>query len=218
MITVLIIDDQALVRNGIRSLLEDVQGIKVLGEAANGKEGIEIARKERPQVVLLDIRMPDINGLNVTQQLLNFDKEFKIIVVSAYECNAVPMRLIEAGACGYMTKGATKEEMIQAIRNVSRGQIYMSPIVATQLATQHVTKNRSPFDELSGRELQITIMVAEGSKVIDISKKLRMSPKTVNSYRYRIFEKLRIDSDVKLIHLAHQYGLFYPKESKSASI
>lgn len=213
MITTLIIDDQALVRSGIRNLLLDIQGIKVLDEATGGEEGIKMASKLQPHVVLLDFKMPDIDGLDVIKRLLKNDPELKVMMVSAYECDAIPIKLIEAGALGYITKGASKDEMIQAIRTVSRGQLYVSPTIANQLASRHFRGSKTPFDDLSGRELQITMMVAQGNRVNDISKKLHMSPKTVNSYRYRIFDKLRIDSDVKLIHLAYQYGLVNPKEA-----
>lgn len=208
MITVLLVDDHDLVRVGIRRLLSDIQGIKVVGEAKTGEEAVRIVRDLQPNVVLMDVKMPGIGGLEATRKLLRADPNVKVIALTVYGDEPFPSRLLQAGAAGYLTKGASLEEMVQAIRAVHAGQRYISPEVAQQLALKHLSDNEaSPFESLSERELQVMIMITNGMKVQVISDKLYLSPKTVNSYRYRLFEKLGVNSDVELTHLAIRHGL-----------
>jgi two-component system invasion response regulator UvrY len=208
LINVLLVDDHDLVRIGIRRLLGDVNGIKVVGEAKSGEEAVRIARELKPHVVLMDVKMPGIGGLEATRKLLRADPEVKIIAVTVYGEEPFPSRLLQAGAVGYITKGSSLDEMVQAIRTVYGGQRYLSPEVAQQLALRHLTdQDNSPFETLSERELQVMIMITNGQKVQEISDKLCLSPKTVNSYRYRLFEKLGVNSDVELTHLAIRHGM-----------
>lgn len=208
MINVLLVDDHDLVRIGIRRLLADVNGIKVIGEAKSGEEAVKMARELRPQVMLMDVKMPGIGGLEATRKVLRADPDLKVIAVTVYGEEPFPSRLLQAGAAGYITKGSSLDEMVQAIRTVYAGQRYLSPEVAQQLALKHLTdKDESPFDALSERELQVMIMITNGHKVQEISDKLCLSPKTVNSYRYRLFEKLNVNSDVELTHLAIRHGM-----------
>lgn len=208
MITVLIVDDHELVRAGIRSLLSSVTGIKVIAEASSGEEAVKIAREKHPNVVLMDVRMPGIGGLEATRKLLRADPDAKVIALSVCGEEPFPSKLLQAGAAGYLTKGSDLEEMVQAIHAVSLGKRYISPDVAQQLALKHLNDdNASPFDVLSERELQVMLMITSGQKVQDISDKLCLSPKTVNSYRYRLFEKLSVNSDVELTHLAIRHGV-----------
>lgn len=208
MINVLLVDDHDLVRIGIRRLLTDVNGIKVVGEAKSGEDAVKMARELRPQVILMDVKMPGIGGLEATRKLLRADPDIKVIAVTVYGEEPFPSRLLQAGAAGYITKGSSLDEMVQAIRTVHSGQRYLSPEVAQQLALKHLTdKDESPFDSLSERELQVMIMITNGHKVQEISDKLCLSPKTVNSYRYRLFEKLNVNSDVELTHLAIRHGM-----------
>jgi two-component system invasion response regulator UvrY len=190
-------------------MLEDIQGVKVTGEARNGKEAIRLAKETRPDVVLMDVMMPPgIGGLDATKSLLRTDPDIKVLVVSVCNDDLFPAKLLQAGAAGYLTKGASRDEMVQAIRAVHSGQRYISPAVAQQLAFKHITdKDESPFASLSERELQVMIMITHGSKPQEISEKLNLSPKTVNSYRYRIFEKLDVKNDVELTLLAIKHGL-----------
>lgn len=208
MINVLLVDDHDLVRVGIRRLLADVKGIKVIGEAKSGEEALRIVRDLEPHVVLMDVKMPGIGGLEATRKLLRADPSVKVIAVTVYGDEPFPSRLLQAGAAGYITKGSSLEEMVQAIRSVHAGQRYISPEVAQQLALRHLSdQEASPFDILSERELQVMIMITNGQKVQEISDKLCLSPKTVNSYRYRLFEKLNVNSDVELTHLAMRHGM-----------
>ncbi len=208
MIKVLLVDDHDLVRIGIRRLLSDVNGIKVIGEAKSGEDAVKMARELRPHVILMDVKMPGIGGLEATRKILRADSEVKVIAVTVYGEEPFPSRLLQAGAAGYITKGSSLDEMVQAIKTVNAGQKYLSPEVAQQLALKHLTdKDESPFESLSERELQVMIMITNGHKVQEISDKLCLSPKTVNSYRYRLFEKLSVNSDVELTHLAIRHGM-----------
>lgn len=208
MIKVLLVDDHDLVRIGIRRLLSDVNGIKVIGEAKSGEEAVKTTRELKPHVILMDVKMPGIGGLEATRKILRMDSDVKVIAVTVYGEEPFPSRLLQAGAAGYITKGSSLDEMVQAIRTVYSGQRYLSPEVAQQLALKHLTdKDESPFDSLSERELQVMIMITNGHKVQEISDKLCLSPKTVNSYRYRLFEKLNVNSDVELTHLAIRHGM-----------
>lgn len=208
MITVLLVDDHDLVRAGIRSLLADLGDIKVIGEAASGEEAVRIAREKHPNVVLMDVRMPGIGGLEATRKLLRADPDVKVIALTVCGEEPFPSKLLQAGAAGYLTKGSGIDEMVQAIHSVHTGKRYISPEVAQQLALKHLSDDKaSPFDALSERELQVMLMITSGQKVQEISDKLCLSPKTVNSYRYRLFDKLNVHSDVELTHLAIRHGI-----------
>ena len=209
MIKVLVVDDHDLVRMGITRKLADVAGIKVVGEASSGEDALKLARELLPQVVLMDVKMPGIGGLEATRKLLRVHPDMRVLAVTVCDEEPFPSRLLKAGAAGYLTKGAALEEMIKAIRLVASGQRYISPEIAQQLALKSFggEENASPFDALSEREMQIAMMIVSCQKVQEISDKLFLSPKTVNSSRYRIFEKLTIDSDVELALLAVRHGL-----------
>src|SRR5690606_25379318 len=190
-------------------MLGDISELKVVGEADSGEAALLKARELQPDVVLMDIRMPGIGGLEATRKLLRSFPDMKVLAVTSCEEDPFPTRLLQAGAAGYLTKGAALEEMVQAIRMVHAGQRYLSPQIAQQLALKSFQPNSqaSPFELLSEREIQIALMIANCHKVQNISDKLCLSPKTVNTYRYRIFEKLAITSDVELALLAVRHGM-----------
>lgn len=213
MIRVLVVDDHELVRSGITRMLADDPDIEVIGEASSGEEAIESVRQSSPDIVLMDIRMPGIGGLEATRRILRIDDAIRVIVVTACADDPYPTRVMQAGATAYITKGADIREMVRAIRMANSGQRYISPEIAQKMALKTLggesgaEPNESIFDRLSERELQIAMMVVDCQKVQDISDKLCLSPKTVNSYRYRIFEKLEISSDVELALMAVRLGL-----------
>ncbi len=207
----LVVDDHELVRSGISRLLTDAKGIEVVGEAASGEEAVQFAKEHSPDIILMDIRMPGIGGLEATRKITRHNPEIQVIAVTACDDNPYATRLLQAGAAGYITKGADADEMVRAIMKVKSGQKYISPDIAQRMALKPFQQDQtSPFDELSEREMQITLMIVGCQKVAEISEKLFLSPKTVNSYRYRIFEKLEIDSDVELTLLAMRHGLVDP--------
>lgn len=207
MIRVLVVDDHDLVRTGITRMLADIDGLQVVGEADSGEAALKLARELKPDVVLMDVKMPGIGGLEATRKLLRSQPDTKVVAVTVCEEDPFPTRLLQAGAAGYLTKGAALDEMVQAIRLAFAGQRYISPQIAQQLALKSFQPQGSPFDSLSEREIQIALMIVGCQKVQIISDKLCLSPKTVNTYRYRIFEKLSVTSDVELTLLAVRHGM-----------
>ncbi|HLV77252.1 MAG TPA: UvrY/SirA/GacA family response regulator transcription factor [Marinobacter sp.] len=213
MIRVLVVDDHELVRAGITRMLADNPDIDVIGQAASGEDAVEFVRTRRPDIVLMDIRMPGIGGLEATRRILRLDDSIRIIVVTACADDPYPSRVMQSGAQAYVTKGADIQEMVRAIRKAHSGQRYISPEIAQKMALKQLAGDKDEdgelarFDRLSEREMQIAMMVVDCQKVQDISDKLCLSPKTVNSYRYRIFEKLEISSDVELALMAVRLGL-----------
>lgn len=195
-------------------MLADIEGYQVVGDAKSGEEAVTKARILKPDVVLMDVKMPGMGGLEATKKLLTVNPVLKIIAVTACDDDLYPTRLMQAGAVGYVTKGAEFTEITDAINKVIRGDLYMSNSIAQQLALRTFSGNNnqeSPFEKLSQRELQTAMLIANGQKVNDIANTFCVSPKTVNSYRYRIFEKLDINSDVELTLLAVKHNLLDPE-------
>lgn len=213
MINVLIVDDHDIVCAGVGRLLSDVKGINVMGEARSGEDAVRIAKEKRPHVVLMDVKMPGIGGLEATRKMLRNNPEIKVIALTVYGEEPFPSKFLQAGAVGYLTKESSIDEMVIAIRTVYAGKRYIGPDIAQQLALKNITDSEgSPLDLLSERELQVMMMITAGQKVQDISDKLCLSPKTVNSYRYRLFDKLSVASDVELTHLAIRHGILDPEK------
>ncbi len=211
MIKVLVVDDHDLVRMGISRMLADSPDIEVVAEADSGDMAIQIARQLTPDVILLDVNMPNIGGVEATKRLKQLNDKLKILAVSSLTRQPYPSMLLKAGVNGYITKGTPLDEMIKAIKKVYQGGKYFSSEVAEQLAEILLTDNDgSPFDLLSEREKQVAMMVVNCQSPQQIAEQLFVSVKTVNTYRYRIFEKLSVDSDVKLTHLAMRHGLIQP--------
>lgn len=211
---ILVVDDHDLVRMGIVRMLADIDGYQVVGDAKSGEEAVTKARILKPDVVLMDVKMPGMGGLEATKKLLTVNPVIKIIAVTACDDDLYPTRLMQAGAVGYVTKGAEFTEITDAINKVTRGDLYMSNSIAQQLALKTFSggnNQESPFEKLSQRELQTAMLIANGQKVNDIANTFCVSPKTVNSYRYRIFEKLDINSDVELTLLAVKHNLLDPE-------
>lgn len=208
MINVMLVDDHDLVRTGIRRLLDDIDGIKVVAEAVDGEQAIRQVRNKRPDVILMDVSMPGIGGLEATRKITRSLPDMKIIAVTIHDNDPFPARLLEAGAAGYITKGSDIREIISAIRSVHQGKQYITPGVAQKLALSFVNnRERSPFAELTQRETQVMLMVVQGDTNKEISEQLCLSPKTTSTYRYRLFEKLGVDNDVELTRLAMRHGL-----------
>jgi len=207
-IKVLVVDDQHLVRAGLTHMLADIAEFNVVGESESGEQAIEHVAQLLPDVVLMDVRMPGIGGIEATKKLSRQFPEVKVIAVTGCAETPFPQRLLEGGAAGFITKDAGIEEVALAVRTVHRGKPYISQEVAQEIALNVVYEgNTSPFDKLSERELQITLMVVEGMKTAEIAEKLHVSPKTVNTYRYRLFEKLNIKSNMELAMMASRYGV-----------
>lgn len=208
LIKLLLVDDHDLVRTAIARMLAD-NNLHVIGQASSGEEAYQLVGELKPSVVLMDVRMPGIGGLEATRRIKQRYPEVKILALSAYEDEPFPTRLLQAGASGYLTKGACIDETIRAIRQVAAGKPYLSPSIAQQMALKSCDINQQscPFEQLSEREMQISLLIASGKKIQAISDLLCVSPKTVNTHRYRIFEKLKIDNDVELALLAVRHNL-----------
>ncbi|HEY5604838.1 MAG TPA: UvrY/SirA/GacA family response regulator transcription factor [Gammaproteobacteria bacterium] len=208
MISVIIVDDHELVRSGITRLLSDVPGIEVVSEASSGEEAIQLVRQHQPDVILMDVNMPGIGGFEATRKLVQMYPDLKVIVVTIHLDDPFPSRMLQVGAVGYLTKGCGVDEIVTAIREVYAGRRYISAEVAQQLALKLLPSGEeSPFDMLSPRELQVMLMLTQGTKVQEISDKLCLSPKTVSTYRHRLYDKLGVSSDVALTRLAMRYGV-----------
>lgn len=207
-ITVLLADDQELVRSGLARVIDDETDMRIVAEADSGEEAIRLARIYHPDVIVMDARMPGIGGIEATQRLMQIHTSLHIVGISAVTSGAIPTQMLRAGAKAFITKGSGVDEFLEAIRVVSTGERYVTNEVATQLALNPFKQDTdSVFDRLSRRELQIALQLTDGKKVTEISEMLALSPKTVYSYRYRIFEKLGIRSDVELTILAVKQGL-----------
>ena len=208
MIKILVVDDHDLVRTGIVRLLNDVKDFKVIAEVGSGEEAIDFCRKNTPDIVLMDVTMPGIGGLEATKKVVRVCDGTKIICLSMHKENPIPAKIMQAGAHGFLTKDADKSEVVNAIYKVHSGQKFISPEIAQKIAIGTLNPDiNNPFEQLSERELEITLMLTRGVKVTDIAKHLNISAKTVNTYRYRLFDKLDIKTDVELVHLALRHKL-----------
>lgn len=205
MIKVLVVDDHELIRAGIARMLLDDGQIDIVGEASSGEEALDLVRSTNPDVVLMDLRMPGIGGLEATRRIKRQRESVQIVVVTACIDDPYPTHVMDSGASAYISKNSHISEIIRAIKAVYRGERYISSDIAQMMALNKSQDNL--FESLSERELQIATMIIDCQKVQNISDKLCLSPKTVNSYRYRIFEKLNVNSDVELTLLAVRNGL-----------
>lgn len=208
MISVVLVDDHQLVRTGIRRILDAVDDVQVVGEAGCGEDALKLVKQAKPDVVLMDVNMPGIGGLEATRKLLRVDENLRIIALTVHVDEPYPSRLLEAGALGYLTKGCDEQEIVTAIRAVYRGDRYIGADIARQMALSGLSgKTKNPFDKLSQREVQVMLMITQGHKVQEISDVLCLSPKTVSTYRYRLYEKLGVANDVELTHLAIRHDM-----------
>lgn len=211
MVKILLVDDHELVRSGIRLILEGISTFSVVAEVKSGEEAIRYCRHDAPDIVLMDVNMPGIGGLEATKQIARMSENIRVICISMHTENPIPAKVMQMGAFGFITKNAEPDEMVRAVHKVVAGQKYIAPEIAQQIAIGKLDLGDSnPFDQLSDRELEITLMLVTGRRVPDIADSLNISPKTINTYRYRMFEKLEINSDVELTHLALRYKLISP--------
>jgi two-component system invasion response regulator UvrY len=208
MIKVMLVDDHELVRSGIKRVLEDVPGLSIIAESGCGEEAVVLARRLKPDVILMDVSMPGIGGLEATRRITLSSREIRVIAVTIYDDNPFPSCLIDAGASGYITKGSNIDEIICAIRAVHAGKQYFTKDIADKLASSFVKyRGQTPLETITDREMVVMLMVAQGIRNKEISEKLCLSPKTTSTYRYRLFEKLGVDNDVELTRWAIRNGV-----------
>jgi two-component system invasion response regulator UvrY len=212
-IRVFIVDDHALVRAGMRMILSAELDIEVVGDAESGEQALPMIRKLKPDVVLCDLHLPGVSGLEVTERLVKGDHECRVIIVSVLEDGPLPKRLLEAGACGYVGKGGDATELLRAIRDAARGKRYLGSSVAQNLALSGINGGGSPFDGLTPRELETALLLVQGMRQQEIAERLSLSPKTVNTHKSRLFEKLGIHDNIALSRLLGQHGLLDPAQA-----
>ncbi len=217
MINVLLTDDHALVRTGIKRLLEDSKQIKIVGEADCGEACISLVADLKPDVILMDVNMPGMGGVEACRRILQRDPTQKIIILTIHTEQTFPKRLLEIGARGYLTKECDSSEMLNAIKQVHMGGSYIEPRIAQQLALSLLPGNEeNPVDRLSRREFQVMLMISQGLSNNEISERLCLSPKTVSTYRSRLLEKLGAHNEVDLIRIAVEQGMVDFAQSDSS--
>ena len=209
-IRVFIVDDHALVRTGMRMILSAQTDIEVIGEAESGEEALPLVRRLKPDVVLCDLHLPGVSGLEVTERIVRGDYGTRVIVVSVLENGPLPKRLLEAGASGYVGKGGDALELLRAVRDVARGKRYLANSIAQNLALSGISGEGSPFDALSPREMEVALLLTRGLRQEDIARRLSLSAKTVNTHKTRLFDKLEIRDSIALARMAAQFGLADP--------
>jgi DNA-binding NarL/FixJ family response regulator len=209
-IRVLIADDHALLREGVRALLNTLDEIEVIDEAATGREAVARAAEQKPDVVLMDISMPDLNGFDATERLRKIDDRIRVVILTIHSGEEYIRRALRAGASGFMLKGGTRAELETAIRSAASGNIYLSPSVTGALVKDYLdlaTAGHSPLDRLTLRQREVLQLLAEGKNVKQIGYILGLSVKTVETHRAAVMERLNIRDAVGLIRYAARMGL-----------
>jgi two-component system invasion response regulator UvrY len=207
MIRIVLVDDHTLVRTGLRMILEKQPDIEIVGEAEDGERGLLLIKRVQPDIALVDVHMPVFSGVEVTERVRRAKLATRIVILTMAGEAPFPRRLLDAGASGYLTKGCPADELLKAVRQVADGRRYLGSEIAQQMALASMNGDKSPFAELSARELEVAMMLAHGDTALTIADRLKLSPKTVATYKYRLFEKLNIDNVVALAHLANMHGL-----------
>jgi two-component system invasion response regulator UvrY len=206
-INVMLVDDHAVVRMGFKMLLESDTDIKVVAEAESGEQSIQRYVEHKPDVVVMDITMPGIGGLEAIERILAKDNTAKILVLSAHEDSVHPKRVLNAGAMGYLTKRSAAEELIKAIRTVASVKKYLEASVAQQMAIQQLSGYQNPVDVLSPREFEVFMALAKGKTTNEIAETLFLSPRTVGTHLYNIKQKLNANNSAEIALIAMRSGL-----------
>ncbi|MBL0142486.1 MAG: response regulator transcription factor [Betaproteobacteria bacterium] len=209
MIRVLLADDHAVVRDGLRALLEAQQDIEVVGDAANGREALRRTKQLQPDVVVMDIGMPEINGIEATQLMHDACPSTRVLILSMHSTTEHIFRALQAGAKGYLLKDAAGHEVVDAVRTVHQGLRYLGRRITATVVDDYIAERRqsSPLEGLSRRERQILQLVAEGKTSAEVATMLFLSPKTVDTYRSRMMHKLGITDLPGLVKFAIQHGV-----------
>ena len=209
-VNVLLVDDHAVVRMGFKMLLESASDIKVVAEAENGEQAIKLYAEHHPDVVVMDITMPGIGGLEAIERIMAKDSAARILVLSAHEDSVHPKRVLNAGAMGYLTKRSAAEELIKAIRTVAGRKMYLEANIAQQMAIQQLSGEKNPVDVLSDREFEVFMALAKGKTTNDIAETLCLSPRTVGTHLYNIKQKLNANNSAEIALIAMRSGLIDP--------
>ncbi|MCH8478526.1 MAG: response regulator [Wenzhouxiangella sp.] len=212
MTSILIVEDHDLVRTGLKNILSAEPGFKIIGETSTGEEAIRLARDLEPDVILMDVELPGLSGLETTERILKVQSRVRVVVLTAHSEPPLPARLLDIGASGYLTKACSARELVNAVKAVARGERYIGSEIAQQLALSLLPGTpQSPFQELTARELEVALMLTQGMQPPSIAEVIKVSPKTVATHKYNIYEKVGVSSEVELLRLALRYGLVKPE-------
>lgn len=206
-IKIFLADDHTIVRQGLKLILAAQPDIEVVGEAANGREAVELVQKLKPDLVLMDVAMPELNGIEATRRMVEANSRLKILVLSMHKEAVYVREILRAGARGYILKDAIDTELLSAVRSVVRGDGYISPAVSGALLNDYRKDVTDPADLLSNREREVLQLIAEGKTNKEIAVKLNLSVYTVDSHRGKIMEKLNLHSTGELVRFAIKNGL-----------
>lgn len=213
-IRVLLVDDHALVRTGLRALLEAFAGVKVIAEAADGKEAFLLAAEHQPDIVVMDITMPGLNGFDATARIARKLPQTRVLVLSMHTDEQYVAMALKAGAKGYLPKDASSAELELAVHAVARGDTYLSPPIAHPVVKEFVQRGgerRAPLDRLTSRQREVVQLIAEGHTTKDIAQRLGLSVKTVEAHRAQLMERLEIHDVASLVRWAIRSGLVAPE-------
>ncbi len=206
-IKILLVDDHTIVRQGLNLIISAQPDLEVVGEAANGREAVELAGKLHPDMVLMDVAMPELNGIEATRRLVSSNNRVKVLVLSMHKEAVYVREILKAGARGYILKDAIDTELLNAIRSIAKGDGYISPAVSGALLNDYRKDVTDPVDLLSSREREVLQLIAEGKTNKEIATKLNLSVYTVDSHRGKIMEKLNLHSTGELVRFAIKHGL-----------
>ncbi|HEY8665253.1 MAG TPA: response regulator transcription factor [Tepidisphaeraceae bacterium] len=209
-IKVLIADDHQILREGLRILLKSEPDVQIIGEASNGRSAVELAAQHAPDIVVMDVSMPDLNGVEATRQIIEANPSIKVIALSAHSDHRLVSEILKAGASGYILKDAAFDELINAIRAVQTDQVYLSPRIAALVLKDFKTRagaTGSVFSTLTDREREVLQLMAEGKATKEVAAHLHVSVKTVETHRAKIMDKLNLYSVAELTKYAIREGL-----------
>ena len=209
-IKILLVDDHAVVRMGFKMLIEAETDIKVIGEAESGEAAVKLFQELKPDIIVMDITMPGIGGLEAIDRIMAKDKNTKILVLSAHEDSVHPKRVLNAGAMGYLTKRSAAEELIKAIKSIHQGKRYLESNIAQQMAITQLSGETNPVEILSDREFEVFMALAKGKSTNDIADTLCLSPRTVGTHLYNIKQKLNANNSAEIALIAIRCGLIDP--------
>ncbi|MGY6588266.1 MAG: response regulator [Wenzhouxiangella sp.] len=211
MTTVFIVDDHDLMRSGLKNILLTASDFELIGEASTGEDALRQIRQLKPDLVLMDVELPGLSGIETTERLLKILPRTRVVVLTAHSEPPLPARLLDIGAAGYLTKACDSKELISAMRAVMRGERYIGGEIAQQLALSLLPGTpQSPFQDLTTRELEVALMLTQGMKMPMIADTINVSPKTVATHKYNVYQKVGVNSEVDLLRLALRYGLVKP--------
>ena len=214
-IQLLLVDDHAVVRMGMKLLFANEEDIEILGEAGSAREAIEAAGRLKPDVILMDIGLPDLSGIDATREIKKYYPAIHVVALTIHEDQEYFFRMLEAGASGYVPKRAAPEELLTAIRTAAHGEVYLYPSMAKLLVKDYLGQGRAenspaPADELTEREHEVLTYLAQGSSNAEIAEALVISPKTVERHRENIMRKLNLHSRSELVRYAIRKGIIQP--------